>query len=88
MFGSTATIDTTGEILARSAGDASAPNEVLVKVTAGTLLVGGLTGDAVVPITASDGFVPFNILSGEQLYGKTSSSTATVFVIQSQPKVT
>lgn len=86
MLGTTATVDTTGEILARSAGGAAAPNEVLVKVTAGTLLVGGATGDALVPITDSDGFVPFNLGAGDVLFGKTASSTATVFVIQSLPR--
>lgn len=77
-------VDTTGEVVATGGyGNGQSPNELLVKVS-GDALLGGAEADALVPITADDGFVPINLKTSEELWIKSAAGTVTVWVFGTQ----
>jgi hypothetical protein len=82
MFASTNTVSTTGVAVATSKGDASSPNQVLLKVVA-ACLVGSSESNAVALVESTDGWVPFNLMVGEDLWVKSVSSTVATYTIQS-----
>ena len=72
--GESYTLDSTGEVVATGDGaTANAPNEVLIKVTAGTALIGGASADALFPVTSDDGVIPINLTAGDDLYAKSTA---------------
>ena len=82
MFASTNTVSTTGVAVATSKGDASSPNQVLLKVVA-SCLVGSSQSNALALVESTDGWVPFNLMVGEDLWVKAVSSTVVTYTIQS-----
>lgn len=83
--GATYTLDTTGEVIATGVGgNAQSPNEVLVKVTSGTALLGGESADALFPLAADDGIIPINMKAGDQLFAKGDGAAATVKVFRTK----
>lgn len=83
--GESYTLDTTGEVIADGGmAGTSSPNEVLVRVTSGDILIGGAEADALFPVGIADGAIPINLTAGDELWAKGDGGAATVKVFRTK----